>query len=170
MAFPTSMTGGSARPILSVDEVSTSGTKTYLFNIPQDAQSIAGKVFLDSGWSATGTCKVTVQTSEDGGTTFRDVAAVTVGGNIVASTVPNQMAQFFSIPVAGATARGTAGWVGSVAASTLALAATSGSVVGVANGMPMIGTLGRLQFDYTATISTGGVNVTIYAPSTDFTG
>lgn len=160
----------SARPILAIDETSTSGPKTYNFTIPQDAQSIVVKAFLDSTWSATGTAKVTVQTSEDGGTTWRDVAATTVGGNTVAAGVGNQNAHFITIPVAGATGRGIANYIGSVAASTLALGATSGSVVGIASGLPMMGTLGRLQFDYTATISTGGVNVTVYAPTTDYTG
>lgn len=167
MAFTNPSASSSA--IINVDETSTSGTKTYNFMIPQTAQSIVAKVFLDSGWSATGTCKVTLQTTEDGGSTWRDAAAVTVGGNIVAAGVGNQNAHFISIPVAGATGRGIANYVGSVAASTLALAATSGSVIGLTSGLPMMSTLGRLQFDYTSTISTGGVNVTVYAPSTDYT-
>lgn len=167
MAFSTP--SASSRSIFSIDETSTSGVKTYNFTIPQDAQAIVGKIYLDSTWSATGSAKVTVQTSEDGGTTWRDAVGMSVGGNIVTSTVNNDQAQFFAVPVAGNTPRGIANWVGSVQASTLAQTATSGSITGLTSGLPMMGTLARVQFAYTGSISTGGINVVIYAPATDFT-
>lgn len=156
----------SSAKILSVNDTATSGTVLYPFSIPQDAENCVAKVWLATGWSASGTATITIQTSEDGGTTFRDVAAVTVGASTVAATMGNQNAHFIPLWIIGGTDHGVANYVGSVAASTLALAATNASAVGVTSGLPLMGTFGRVQIVYTATISTGGVLVDIFAPTT----
>lgn len=154
--------------IFNLTDVSTSGTVTQLFTIPQDADSIVAKVWLQSTWSASGTATVTIQTTEDGGSTWRDVAATTIGASTVAATFGNQNAHFIPIPCISGNGRGIANYVGSVAASTLGLAAVNASAVGVMSAMPMISTLGRVQITYTATISTGGVNVQIFAPTQEY--
>lgn len=167
MAFATA--SPAQRNIFSLRDTSTAAaTTTYLFNIPQDANSIIAKVWLQGTYSATGTATVTFQTSEDGGSTWRDVAASTIGGNLTAATMGNQNAHFIDLGTVGVSDRGVANYIGSVAASTLALAAVSGSAIGTQSGLPMLGTIGRVQVTYTATISTGGVNVDISANTTQF--
>lgn len=164
MAFRNPAAGASS--IFFLQDVSTAATTTtYLFTIPQDADSIMAKVYLNSTWNASGTATVTLQTSEDGGTTWRDVGATTIGASTVAATMGNQNAHFIDIGCIGTSDRGTANYIGSVAASTLALAAVNASAVGTTSGMPMMGTLGRIQVTYTATITTGGLNVQIFAPT-----
>lgn len=165
MAFRAN--SATAGRVLSVSNTATSaGSTTYNFTIPQDAQSIVGKFWTASNFTPTATnaAQVTIQTSEDGGTTWRDVAAWTTQAAIV-----NDSAHFVSIPVAGAVAHGVANWIGSVQASTLALAATASVATGVASGLPMMGTLGRVQVTITGTLTTGGVNCDIFAPTSDFT-
>jgi len=135
-----------------------------LFTIPQDADQIIARFYTASNFTPTATNAVqaTIQTSEDGGTTWRDVAAWTTQ-----AAIPVQNAHFQPIACAAwGAARGIANWVGSVAASTLALSATASVATGTISGLPMIGTLGRLQVTVTGTLTTGGVNVDIYAPTT----
>lgn len=165
MAFTSN--SAAARQIAAYSSTATAAASTsQVFTIPQDAQSIICKFYTASNFTPQGTnaVQLTIQTSEDGGTTWRDAAAWTTQ-----SVVLNQNAHFCTIPVAGATGRGVANWIGSVAASTLALAATASVATGVASGLPMMGTLGRIYQTITGTLTTGGVNCDIYAPSTDFT-
>lgn len=155
----------SSSKIFSITDVNTSGIILNTFMIPQDADSIMAKVWLQGTWNATGTATITFQTTEDGGTTWRDVAAVTIGASTVAASMNNTNAHFIDIGCIGSSDRGVANYIGSVAASTLALAAVNASAVGVTNGMVMISTIGRVQIAYTATITTGGVNIDIFAPT-----
>ena len=164
MAFK-SPSASSSSIILQTD-TNTSGTFTYPFQIPSDVDSICAKIWLQPGWSATGTATVYIQTTEDGGTTWRDVSVTNIGASTVAASMNNQNAHFIPIAcVSSGTARGITGYVGSVAASTLAVSTTTASVGGLASGMPMLSTIGRFQITYTATISTGGVNMQIFAPT-----
>lgn len=155
-----------SRPVLSIRDTSTAAaTVSYPFLIPQDADSIVAKIWLASGWNASGTATITLQTSEDGGSTWRDVSLTTVGAATVAADFNNDRAHFIPIPCLGAVGRGVANYIGSVQASTIALAAVASSVNGIANGMPMLGVAARVQLVFTATITTGGVNVDIFAPT-----
>lgn len=163
MAF--SSPSASTRPIYSLRDTSTAAaTQTATFVIPQDCDSIIGKFWTGSTFTpqSTNAAQVTIQTSEDGGTTWRDVAAWTTQAAIL-----NLNAHFVSIPCISGGGRGVANWIGSVAASTLALAATASAATGVASGIPMMGTLGRVQLTITGTLTTGGVNVDIYAPTAE---
>lgn len=160
----------SSRSILAVTDTAITGTVLYPFTVPQDLQSVAVKVFLNSTWNASGSALVYFQTSEDGGTTWRDMAVISIGAATIAATMNNQNAQFFTIAVAGHTDRGAANFVGSVAASTLSAGTPAASAVGVTSGLPILGTANRVQITYANTITTGGINVVIYAPTTDFTG
>jgi hypothetical protein len=163
MAF--SFVSPSSRPIYSLRNTATAAaTTTQTFIIPQDADSIVAKFWTASDFTpqSTNAAQVTIQTSEDGGTTWRDVAAFTAQGVVL-----NQNAHFASIPCIGANGRGVANWIGSVAASTLALAATASVATGIASGLPMLGVVGRVQLTITGTLTTGGVNVDIYAPTAE---
>lgn len=160
----------SSRAILGVTDLATAGTILYPFTVPQDAQSIAAKVFLNSTWNASGSALVYFQTSEDGGTTWRDMAVISIGAATIAATMNNQNAQWLTIALAASTDKGASNWVGSVAASTLSAGTPAASAVGVTSGLPVLGTANRVQITYANTITTGGINVFVYAPTTDFTG
>lgn len=153
-------------PILGITDLATSGTVLYPFTIPQDADSIIAKIYLNSTWSAAGSAAVTIQTTEDGGSTWRDVSSTTIGNATVAATLGNQNAHFIPIScMGGVGGPKISNYVGSVAASTLVLGQTTASAIGTVSGLPMMGTFGRVQITYTSTITTGGINVVIYAPT-----
>lgn len=163
MAFASP--SASSRNIYSLRNTATAAaTTSQTFMIPQDADSIVARFYTTSNFTPQGTnaAQVTIQTSEDGGTTWRDVAAWTTQAAIVLD-----VAHFASIPCIGGNGRGVANWIGSVQASTLALAATASVATGIASGLPMMGTLGRVQLTITGTLTTGGVNVDIFAPTTE---
>lgn len=154
----------SSRTILSIRDTSTAAaSQTFLFTIPQDTDTIVAKFWTTGTFNpqSTNAAQVTIQTSEDGGSTWRDVAAWTAQAAIV-----NDKAHFQPIACMAGFNRGVANWVGSVQASTLALAATASVANGVTSGLPMIGTLGRAQLTITGTLTTGGVNCDIFAPTT----
>ena len=166
MAFASP--SASSRTILSVRDTNTAAaTYNYLFTIPQDADEIVAKISLASGWSSSGAANVTIQTSEDGGTTWRDVSNTNVGANTVAATMNNLNAHFIAIPCACAgTQKGAANYIGSVAAGSVLATTVAASAVGITSGLPMLGTLGRVSLALAATVSTGGINVDIFAPTT----
>lgn len=166
MAFRSPSASSSS--IFSLRDVSTAAaTTTYQFTVPQDGDSVVAKIWLQPTWNASGTCTVIIQTTEDGGTTWRDISGTTIGASTVAASFGNQNAHFIPITCIGATDHGVSNYVGSVAASTVAAAAVNASVVGNATGLPLLGTLGRVQVTYTATITTGGLNVDIFAPTNE---
>lgn len=163
MAFATP--SASSRAIYTLRDVTTAAaSQTFTFMIPQDCDSIVAKFWTAANFTpqSTNAAQVTIQTSEDGGTTWRDVAAWTTQAIVL-----NQNAHFASIPCIGGNGRGVANWIGSVAASTLALAATASVATGIASSLPMLSTIGRVQLTITGTLTTGGVNVDIYAPTTE---
>lgn len=158
-----SPTAGSRSILLAQHTATAAGTTNYDFVIPQDTNGIIAKFWTEAGFVpiTTGAVQVTIQTSEDGGTTWRDCAAWTTQ-----AAINNNQAHFAPIAVAWGTGRGVANWIGSVGAASLALAATASVALGVANGLPMMGTLGRARVTVTSTLDTGGVNVQVFAPST----
>jgi hypothetical protein len=166
MAFASP--SASSRPIVSVRDTNTvAATYTYPFTIPQDADQIVAKVWLASGWSSSGAANITIQTSEDGGTTWRDVSNTNIGANTVAANVNNINAHFIPIACANTnSAKGATGYVGSVAAASTLATTVAASAVGITTGLPMMSTTGQVRISLAATVSTGGVNVDIFAPTT----
>ena len=137
-------------PILEVlDETHTNlgatsvaGGWAYPFNLPTDVDNVVVKV---NPSTTAGGVSVIFQTSDDGGTTFYDVARTSIASNSGATAVTGANAQWLSIPVISpgmATARTFAaasiitGGIGSTSASTLA----SGQI----SGLPIIGIRNRL--------------------------
>jgi hypothetical protein len=165
MAFAAPAAG--SRSILLVNDTNTvAGTYTYPFTIPQDTDEIIAKISLASTWSGANASQVTIQTSEDGGTTWRDVSNTNIGAATVAANMNNLNAHFIAIACANAgTGRGASNYIGSVAASSLIAATVAASAVGVTSGLPMLGTLGRVSI-VLGTTATGGINVQIFAPTT----
>ena len=166
MAFASP--SASSRSILLVNDTNTAAaTYNYQFTIPQDADEIIAKIWLASGWSSSGAANVTIQTSEDGGTTWRDVSNTNIGAATVAASMNNLNAHFITVPCACAsTGRGVANYIGSVASGSVLATTSAASAVGITSGLPMMGTLGNIRLSLAATVSTGGVNVQVFAPTT----
>lgn len=160
----------SSRSIIAVHDVNTvAASYDYLFTVPQDAQSIMGKIWLDSTWNAAGSAVVYIQTTEDGGTTWRDCSATAIGAATVAATMNNANAHFIPLALAWGSAKGADDYVGSVASTSLVAAVANASATGIVSGLPIMSTLGRVRIALTSTITTGGINVQVFAPTTDFT-
>jgi len=128
---------------------SVAGVLTFPFKIPQDTDNIVVKLqasVVGAGISAV------FQTSDDGGTTYYDVARTSIVSNSGATAVAGSAAQWLSIPVisggvnpivtsnanAGSILGGT---IGSAAASTLGSRQVSGlPVLGIQNRIAIIET------------------------------
>lgn len=156
----------SSRSILNVTDTNTvAGVYNYLFTIPQDADVIVCKFSTGTNFpgGTAGSANVYVQTTEDGGTTWRDM-----GVWAVTSTISNGQANFQPFATSENYPRGAGNWVGSVSASTLAVTSVAGTSVGVSSGMPYLSTLGRVSIQYNGTVSANnGVNCQIFAPTTN---
>lgn len=133
---------------------SVAGGLGFPFQIPQDTDNIVVKFQASV---ITGGMSVILQTSDDGGTNYYDVARTSI-----VSSANAQTAQWISAPVispginprttfAGASIIG--GTIGSAAASTLA----SGQV----SGLPILGIQNRLFFIYSGGITVSSVVATV---------
>ena len=130
---------------------STAGGVAHTFTIPQDTDNIVVKMtasVMDGGVSAT------LQTTDDGGTTWYDVARTSIVSNANATT-----AEWLSVPVVGVGMRTTVG-VASVGTGTVVsvLGATGragASTLGqlAVSGLPILSTQNRVFLRYTAAIT-----------------
>lgn len=130
---------------------SVAGGLGFPFIVPQDTDNIVVKF---SASVITGGMSATLQTSDDGGSTYYDIART--------STVSNGVPQWISAPVisAGINPRTTfagasiiGGTIGTAAASTLA----SGQV----SGLPILGQQNRLFLIYSGGITVSSVVATV---------
>lgn len=128
---------------------SVSGGYAYPFKLPMDCDNVVVKFAASV---VAGGMSAVFQTSDDGGTTFYDVARTSIVSNSGATTMSPQLAQWLSIPVisggvnpivvsnanAGSILGGT---IGTAAASVLGSRQVSGlPVLGIQNRIFMIGT------------------------------
>ena len=136
---------------------STAGGVEHLFDLPQDTEAVVVKFtasVLAGGASAT------LQTTDDGGTTWYDVGRTSIVSNANNAVT----AEWLAVPVAGFGYRG-----GNVVASTVA----TGSVIAVSSsvlntigsagastlgshsysGMPVLSQRGRIFLRYTAAVT-----------------
>lgn len=129
-----------------------------------DADGIVCKFWTGNQFSGTSpVATVNVQTTEDGGTTWRDCATW-----VVTSVINADVAHFQPIYASAVQPRGVGNWIGSVAASSLSVATSTSSAVGIVNGLPMMSPLGRVYIAYTGTVaSNAGVNVDVFAPTSN---
>lgn len=141
---------------------SVAGGVAKLFTIPQDADNIVVKLqasVIAGGVSAT------LQTTDDGGVTWYDVARTSVVSNTGQSVVGggHANAQWLSVPVIGFGQRTNLS-IGSVVAvgSTISTGAAGGTIGssaasslggGAYSGMPILSSLGRIFLIYTAAVS-----------------
>lgn len=130
---------------------SVAGGVAKNFTIPQDADSVIVK-FTASITGAGASCFL--QTSDDAGTTWYDVARTSVISNAGATAVTGSQAQWIVGTVAGSSGLRTAvnqsaslltAGIGSAAASTLGSQQVS--------GMPILGTLNRVFITYTGNVT-----------------
>lgn len=126
---------------------SVSGGVAKTFTIPQDADNVVVKLTASV---IAGGVSATLQTTDDGGSTWYDVARTSVVSN-----ANNALAQWLSVPVngygvsagqvlSGGTSVVSQG-IGNAAASTLSSRQVS--------GLPIMGQLGRVFLIYTAAVS-----------------
>lgn len=138
---------------------SVSGMTTKTFNLPQDTDNVIVKVRA----SLVGTsASFTLQTTDDGGTTWYDVArskAVTLANNTVAD--------WFSVPVIGFGQRSfvngasstTSGQTAASIGGTIGSAAASSLGVGQYSGLPIMDTFARLGVIFSGNVTTNDLLV-----------
>ena len=138
----------------NVGVTSTAGGVAYPFFLPQDTDNVVVK--LTSSISGGGV-SASFQTSDDGGTTYYDVARTSIVSN-----ANNTTAQWLSIPVIGVGVRtGLVGGVvpsvgGQTAASIYgATGSAAASTIGQleVTGLPILGQANRVFLQYSAGVS-----------------
>jgi hypothetical protein len=144
--------------VKSITDTSTSGIVNYPFFVPESTNSIVVRVYAGTFTGTSPTCDVYVQTTEDGGTNWRDCGRftqITASGTIEA-------AQF--MPVSAISSIGGQGdvtaYISSVQASMLAASRQS--------GLPLMGKYNRISIKYGGTIGVnGGVQVDVFRTGHD---
>lgn len=131
---------------------SVAGGVAKTFMLPQDCDNVVVKLkasVMGGGVSAL------FQTSDDGGTTYYDVARTSIVSN-----ANNTTAQWLSIPVIGVgvrTAIGPVTSVGGLATASVmgATGASAASTLGMlqVSGLPILGQQNRIFLQYTAAVS-----------------
>jgi len=127
---------------------STAGGVAKAFQLPQDTDNVVLK--FQASIKGAG-ASVVFQTSDDGGTTYYDVARTSVVSNANAET-----AEWLSIPVAGTGVRVAAAdtiGLGSVTSRTTGRAAASALGQATYNGLPILGVQNRAFVLYAAGIT-----------------
>lgn len=133
---------------------STAGGTAVNFTIPQDTDNIVVKLVASTtagGYSAL------IQTTDDGGTSWYDIART----SIVSNTAGNYNAEWLSIPVVGSSGSRVIsslvapGSIVGVTGGSGGRAAPSTLASGTVSGLPILGTLNRVFL-----ISTGNVTAT----------
>ena len=124
---------------------SVAGGVAKTFNIPQDTDNIVVKLTASV---IAGAVSATLQTTDDGGTTWYDVGRTSVVSNANGTT-----AQWLSAPVIGAgiaTGVNKASSLLSVAIGSAAASTLGGQQM---SGMPILSQAGRVFLQYTAAVT-----------------
>lgn len=129
----------------NVGASSVAGGSGYNFYLPQDSDNAVVKVTASiSG----GGVSAIVQTTDDGGTTWYDVAR-----SSVISNANNTTAEWLDIGTIGNSGRSQKTFSGSILTGTIGSAAASTLGQGQYSGMPVLGSLNRVFFVYTGNIT-----------------
>ena len=126
---------------------SVAGGYAYPFKLPQDTDNVVVK-FTPS--VTAGGMSAIFQTSDDGGTTYYDVARTSIASNSGTTGTSGMNAQWLTIPVVGGTQRNVVtgsliaagSLIGYVASGGAAAASTLTS--GQASGLPIMGLQNRV--------------------------
>ena len=140
-------------PVLGVLDVthtaqgnSVAGGWAYPFKLPQDVDNVVVKMTPSV---TAGGVSVIFQTSDDGGTTYYDVARTSIASNSGATAVAGANAQWLSIPVIGGRPR-TVQTASLIAAGSLLTAVFNGAAgastlaSGESSGLPIMGLQNRV--------------------------
>lgn len=153
--------------IIATGPASTAGGVAHTFTLPQDTDNVVVKFQASI---LAGGVSLTLQTTDDGGTTYYDVARTSIVSNANGTT-----AQWLSSPVIGTgvrttTVSGTVPSVGGQAASSIysATGSAAASTLGQleVSGLPILSRQGRVFLRYTAAVtSIIGETIRVYANS-----
>lgn len=126
---------------------SVAGGVAKTFTLPQDTDNIVVKLTASV---IAGAVSATLQTTDDGGATWYDVARTSVVSN-----ANNTTAQFLSVPVIGAGVATGQSYptVGCIMSSGIRQTAASSLGGGQVSGLPILSQLGRVFLIYTAAVS-----------------
>lgn len=124
---------------------SVAGGVAKSFLIPQDTDNVVVKLTASV---IAGAVSATFQTSDDGGTTWYDVARTSVVSN-----ANNTTAEWLSIPVIGAGIRTAVTQSASVISAGIGTAAASTLAQRQVSGLPILGVNNRVFLVYTAAVS-----------------
>lgn len=140
--------------VLSYDDVGQTGATSLAggvaipFKIPQDTDNIVVKLTASV---IAGAVSATLQTTDDGGTTWYDTARTSVVSNANTTT-----AEWLSVPVIGggvATAKGGYPAAGSILSVGIGSAAASTLAARQISGLPILSEQARIFLIYTAAVS-----------------
>lgn len=136
----------------TVGSASVAGGIPHVFTVPQDTDNIVVK-FTSS--TIAGSASAVLQTSDDGGTTFYDVARTSIVSNglpqwISAATISN------GVNTQGITTGGSvlSGTIGTAAASTLGQSQVS--------GLPILGTVNRVFVIHSGAATVASIVSTVF--------
>lgn len=144
--------------VLSVNATDTgtasvAGGTPYTFQVPQDTDNIVVKFQASIVGAA---ASATLQTSDDGGTTYYDIARTSIVSNgipqfLSATTISNGVNPIVAANASSGSILG--GSIGTAQASTLGSRQVS--------GLPILGVQNRLFVIYTGNITTSSVLATV---------
>lgn len=137
------------------------GGYAYPFRLPQDTDNVVVKFSP----SVTGAgISAIFQSSDDGGTTYYDVARTSIASNSGAFNGVYQLSQFMSIPTIGqATTRASVVAVGStIAVNTIGSAGASTLGTGQYSGIPILGIQNRIFMVTTGGATANNSRVQVY--------
>lgn len=132
---------------------SVAGGLGFPFLIPQDTDNIVVKFqasVIGGGMSAI------LQTSDDGGTTYYDVARTSI-----VSSANSGTAQWLSVPTISSGVNTKVTFGGSILTGTVGNAAASTLASGQVSGLPILGVQNRLFLVYTGGITVSSVVATV---------
>ena len=159
-------------PSTTPGSASVAGIEAQNFMLPQDTDNVVMK-WYQASVSGSGTVSLLFQTSDDGGTTWYDVARTnTYTSANGATSIVTGTAEWISVPVvnSGVSTRYTTSLVatGSLMAvpNSIGKAASSTLAAGQVSGLPIMGPLNRVGVIYTGAITTNdGIKVQVKANS-----
>lgn len=138
--------------VVATGPASTNGGIAYAFTLPQDCDNVLVKFeasVLGGGVSAT------LQTSDNGGLTWFDVAR----SSIVSNTGGSVLAEWINTPVAGFGFRPTQGVASVGTGTTVSVLSTTGSAGASTlaqkdfSGLPIMSQYGRVFLRYTSAVT-----------------
>jgi hypothetical protein len=143
--------------VLNFTDTSTSGTANQTVLLPQDTDNVSVKLSAANFAGTNPTCDVYIQTSDDGGTTWYDMANM---GQLTSSLAASNARWAYFSTVGQAKRTQGASWldIGGAAASSTGIQAYS--------GLPLLGRNLRVFLKYGGTqLVNAGVTVNIFANS-----